>query len=314
MAKQLNLSEFKKRSDLESTLVVIGHVALVLGPLFLASWIGVSIYWLGSWLWVGLLMNGLLNLMHECAHYHVFHKRRGSDLLGHWLLGPLFLANFDSYRERHWKHHLHLGVSGDTKDAYLVDIRGTGLARLMLKCVTLRAAFEKFQVQVEVKSVEAPPSRVWIGRTLLVQGALLGILMLVAGPIAGRTVWPWGFLTATLAYALVYLYGLASLTVYAATLRAIAEHQIEAGGISETGRAALRNFRCGPVAWLIFGAYGFAEHATHHREPAIPYYHLSWVTSKLAAVDSELQPRHRYLTEIMTLTGIRTPDKSPKAN
>ena len=100
----------------------------------------------------------------------------------------------------------------------------------------------------------------------------------------------------------------------AATLRAIAEHQIEAGGISETGRAALRNFRCGPVAWLIFGAYGFAEHATHHREPAIPYYHLSWVTSKLAAVDSELQPRHRYLTEIMTLTGIRTPDKSPKAN
>jgi len=246
-------------------------------------------------------MSGLLNLMHECAHYHVFRERAGSDLIGRWLLGPLLMADFDGYRERHWKHHVHLGVDGDTKSSYLVDIRSIGLVRLFVECLTLQAAVQKFRTQVSVESLEASPRTGWVKRTALMQAGLLGILVLLAGPISGRVVWPWGLLTAGLAYGLVYVYGLGSLTVYAATLRAIAEHQKEAGQESATGRAALRNFQCGPVAWLVFGAYGFAEHATHHREPALAYYHLPRATAYLAATDKELVPRYRYVTEILAL-------------
>jgi fatty acid desaturase len=301
MAKRINLVEFEKRADSKSWAIVAGHVSLVLAPVLLAALIGPSLLWLVLWVLFGLLMSGLLNLMHECAHYHVFRERVGSDLIGRWLLGPLLLADFDGYRERHWKHHTHLGVDGDTKDSYLVDIRNIGLVRLLLECLTLQAAVQKFRTQVSVESLDTLPRTDWIKRTALVQVGLLGILVLVAGPISGRAVWPRGLLTAGLAYGLVYVYGLGSLTVYAATIRAIAEHQKEVGQNSATGRAALRNFKCGPVAWLVFGAYGFAEHATHHREPALAYYHLPRATAYLAATDKELEPRYRYITEILAL-------------
>jgi fatty acid desaturase len=301
MAKRINLVEFEKRADSKSWAIVAGHVSLVLAPVFLAALIGPSLLWLVLWVLFGLLMSGLLNLMHECAHYHVFRERAGSDLIGRWLLGPLLLADFDGYRERHWKHHTHLGVDGDTKDSYLIDIRNIGLVRLFLECLSLQAAVQKFRKQVSVESSDVLPRAGWIKRTALVQAGLLGILVLLAGPISGRVLWPWGLLTAGLAYALVYVYGLASLTIYAATLRAIAEHQKEAGQKSTTGRAVLRNFKCGPVAWLVFGAYGFAEHATHHREPALAYYHLPRATAYLAATDKELVPRYRYITELLAL-------------
>jgi fatty acid desaturase len=301
MAKRINTAEFRKRADYTSCAIVVSHVMLTLGPAFLAAWIGPSPWWVALWLCMGLLMNGLLNLMHECAHYHVFQKRRGSDLLGRWLLGPLLLADFDGYRERHWKHHIHLGVDGDTKDAYLVDIRGARLAQLLLKCLTLQTAAEKFRTQLGGKKPAAGRSLPWIIRTALGQAVLLGLLVLVAGPIRGQALWPHGILVGSLGYILVYLYGLASLTVCAATLRAIAEHQIEVGQNSTTGRAALRNFDCGPLAWLVFGAYGFAQHATHHREPALPYYNLPEATAYLAAEDIEFSPSHKYLTEIITL-------------
>lgn len=301
MGNRINLTEFRKRSDAKSWLIVTSHISLVMGAVFLAVWIGTSWWWIGLWLWFGLLMSGLLNLMHECAHYHVFQDRKGSDWLGHWVLAPLLLADFDGYRERHWKHHTHLGIDGDTKDAYLVDVRGFGLFRLLLQCLTLHTALGRFGKQLQPGDLEKVKRRDWMKRTVVVQVVFLASLLIVAGPMAGRNLWPSGLMAAGLAYGLIYGYGLASLTVYAATLRAIAEHQIEVGQSSETGRAALRNFQCGPVSWLIFGAYGFAEHATHHREPALAYYHLQRATEYLATTDHDLLPKHRYVSEILKL-------------
>jgi fatty acid desaturase len=312
MGNRLNLGEFKKRADAISWVAVLCHVSLVLAPVFLAAWNGPSVYWIASWLWFGLLMSGLLNLMHECAHFHVFQRRQGSDLLGHWLVGPLALADFEGYRQRHWKHHTHLGVDGDTKDAYLVDIHGWKLLSVFLQCLSLQMAVRKFQVQVELKASQEVATlrpKPWIERTIAVQGMFFLCLLVAAGPAAGRRIWPQGLLVAIAAYTCVYLYGLASLTVFAATLRAIAEHQLEPGQHSETGRAALRNFQCGPISWLIFGAYGFAEHATHHREPGLPYYHLSKATAQLTAEDVQFARSDRYFTELFTLATGR--DKHP---
>ena len=56
------------------TLLAVGVVMLVTpGP----GWLTIA-----YWMFFGLSANGLLNLMHECAHLHVFKERRGSDLLG----------------------------------------------------------------------------------------------------------------------------------------------------------------------------------------------------------------------------------------
>ena len=303
MAKRIELAKYGKRPDLRSLITVVGHLVLVLSPVYWAAFLGPSPWWLVLWLAFGFLMNGLLNLMHECAHYHVFSPRAGSDFLGRWVLGPLALADFDGYRDRHWKHHTHFGIDGDTKDAYLEDIRGIKLAVFVLSCLTLREASRKFRHQTErgkAKPQEPVKSFHWLARAALFQVLLFGSLILVAN-LAGGRYWSRAFFAAFLAYGFVYGYGLASITVFAATLRAVAEHQLEAGQAPWPRRGALRNFKCGPISLLILGAYGFAEHGTHHCEPSLPYYHLPQATAELAADDPELAPVRGYWSELATL-------------
>src|SRR4029077_16139897 len=95
------------------------------------------------------------------------------------------------------------------------------------------------------------------------------------------------------AYGFVYLYGMASLTIVMATLRAVAEHQREATS-ADASRAALRNLRSGPAARVLLGCYGFSDHATHHRFPSIPAYNLPKATAKLGLMEREYVPRDSY--------------------
>jgi fatty acid desaturase len=303
MAMRIELAKYPKRSDIRSSLTVIVHLALVVSPLVVAARMGPSWWWILLWMSFGFLMNGLLNLMHECAHYHVFVGRQGSDLLGRWILGPLAIADFDGYRWRHWKHHTNFGIDGDPKDTYLVDIRGSKLITFFLRCLTLSEALRKLRhasTQGEGQEKTTLNPMLWLARTAVFQALLFGLLLVVAGPAAGRA-WTQAFLVAVMVYSVIYVYGLGSLTVFAATLRAVAEHQLEAGQIPSPRRGALRNFKCGPISRLIFGAYGFAEHGTHHVEPSLPYYHLTAATNELAKDDPELAPDHQYIKELAEL-------------
>jgi fatty acid desaturase len=307
MAKRIDPSKFPKRTDASSLAIIALHVLIVIAPVYLAAFIGPRLYWLPLGIWFGVLMNGLLNLMHECAHFHVFRARAGSDFLGRWILGPLALADFDAYRSRHWKHHIHLGTDEDTKDAYLIDIARGKIFLLLLRCLLLLEAARKFRHQTNAREPkrDTPASLTWLAaRTAVVQILFFLSLVAVAALAAGRP-WQNAVWSAVLAYATVYGYGLASITVFAATLRAIAEHQLETGLPSPDGRAALRNFHCGPFSLLVFGAYGFAEHATHHREPRLPYYWLREATRELGAHDPALLPTHEYLPEIFNFVRSR---------
>src|SRR5690606_16775516 len=144
----------------------------IVGP----SWLLVPL-----WIWFGVGMHGLLNLMHETAHNHVFRRRWACELLGGWLLGPLTLADFEVYRQRHWRHHRHLGVEGDTKDAYLIDVRGAGMLRFLGRCLTLREAAAKFRSTRGTGDQDAARSpAAWLPRVVVVQVALAASLLLTA--------------------------------------------------------------------------------------------------------------------------------------
>lgn len=289
MADTPSTEWFAKRRDSRSWAIVAAHVALVFAPVYLAAVLRPSVAYIGLWVWFGLTANGLLNLMHECAHLLAFRRKSSSLLLGRWFLGPLVVADFDSYRERHWAHHRNLGSDDDPKHAYLVDVTGSSVWRFVLRCMFLREAVgkasESSQTPAQLPDPEARPGRLGgaVARILVVQGVLVASLLLCA--LAAHQRLAPALWSAGVAYVGVYMYGLAALTILAATLRAIAEHQVGDDGSATQGRAALRNFSAGPVGRLFFGAYGFAQHATHHREPGVPHYRLRALTSELAAAD-----------------------------
>ncbi len=304
MNKPMPESAREKRSDLISLLVVFAHTGFVVAPLFVVAATGLTWWIVLLWLWFGASMNGLLNLMHECSHYHVFKAKLGSDLLGHWILGPLSLTDFDDYRKRHWDHHRNLGADDDPKYAYRVDLRGVRFALVLVKCLLGVEALRKFVFQLKNKSSTSIDGGVksyrWLLRAFLFHVALASVLFVVAqyhNPWMG-SVEVGGRVAMTIG---VYAYGLSSLTVFFATLRAIAEHQIDSSKAAYRGQAALRNFTCSIPTWLLMGAYGFSDHATHHERPAIPYYRLGEVTRELSIGDRSFEPVYSYPA---TLVGI----------
>jgi fatty acid desaturase len=280
----------RKRPDAVSALRVAAHLSFVFLPVYLAASLGPSLWLLPLWLWFGLSMHGILNLMHEASHFHVFHARAASDRLGHWLLGPLIASDFETYRQRHWDHHRFAGEENDTKDAYLLDLRGRRFAAFLLRCLFLREAIVKFRkTRIEgnagTERKNSPARTAWMVRTLVVQ-FLFGLSLLATAAAthgsAGWTMW----LSALLAWGFVYAYGLMSLTLFIASLRSVAEHgpgPEGEPGATTTGRAWMRNMRCGALGRLLMGCYGFAEHATHHRSPAVPAYLLPAETARLVA-------------------------------
>ena len=133
--------------------------------------------------------------------------------------------------------------------------------------------------------------KAWILRVLAVQ-AILGASLLLTSLAAGFSFWL-ALFQSVIIYGFVYLYGLMSVTIFAAALRAIAEHQVY-GTPDRAGYAALRNFKCNWITRFLMGAYGFGEHETHHLHPGIPYYHLPRLTEELAHEQPSLVAKHGY--------------------
>jgi fatty acid desaturase len=294
---QVDAGTHARRADTLSLSIAIAHVALAYTPVYLAAAVGPSWLLVPCWLAVGWLHNGLINLMHECAHYLMFRRRWANDLLGGWVLAPLVLTDFAEYRRRHWDHHRHLGGPQDPKLVYRTDIRGSGIAALALRCAVGIEALRRITEKPEIEAPAAGAGRKALApRLFLAHGLLLASLYYVAYVSHGsprRALW-----ATALAYG-VWGYGLGAVTIFAAALRAIAEHQVYEDAAPHEGEAALRNLKCNPLTRLVFGAYGFGEHATHHREPAVPYYALPALTDRLAADEPTLVARQGYLATIL---------------
>src|SRR5690349_1713864 len=127
-------SLISKRSDAVSALVVAAHAIFALAPVYIACALGLGWWLVPLTLWFGAGMNSMLLLMHECSHYHVFTSKKACTALGRWVLGPMALADFEGYRQRHWEHHRSLGTDADPKYVYHTSIRGWRLFTLLLKC------------------------------------------------------------------------------------------------------------------------------------------------------------------------------------
>src|SRR4030095_12576925 len=64
----------------------------------------------------------------------------------------MVLANFDSYRRRHWDHHRFVGVEGETKGTYLIDIQGKNLLWFWCRCAFMIEAVRRFAGQTDSRT------------------------------------------------------------------------------------------------------------------------------------------------------------------
>ena len=78
-------------------------------------------------------------------------------------------------------------------------------------------------------------------------------------------------------------------------IRTVAEHHQGPDNVLDSGVAALRNVESGPLTRLFLSGYGFAEHATHHREPGVPAYRLQAYTRELSREEPRLKPCSGYV-------------------
>ncbi len=295
-----------KRSDAWTATIVGAHLAFTYAPVYLAAASQPGLVLVAYWLWFGAGQNGLINLMHECAHRLAFRSAAANEFLGQRVLAPLVITDFAEYRDRHWEHHRQLGTAKDTKLVYRTDIRGFGLLRLAIRALAGVEAIRRLTERPIESSDETKVKAAGAWRLLVpTQALFLGSIFAVAFLTHGRTLA--ALVAGAAAYGFVYAYGLASITVFAAAIRAIAEHQIGGDTPATAGNAALRNLRCNPMTRLVFGAYGFGEHATHHAHPNVPYYRLPALTLDLARTDPALVPGRGYLGTLARLASRPAP-------
>jgi len=292
----------EKRSDAVSLSIVVCHFAFVLAPLCLAAALPPGLIHIVFWAWFGVSAHGLTNLMHEAAHRHVFKHGWASDFLGRWVLGPLFISNFDVYRDCHWDHHRKFGEDDDSKDVYLVSIAGWNLFRFAVTCLLGKIAVQRFVGQfrspsTNASAVEAVAMAI---RIAIFHGSLI-VLLVVIGAASSSWYLEEALIRSALAYFFVYLYGLGGLTVFVAALRAIAEHQRGTAGGVDHGRATLRNLKINPITQFLLGAYGFANHAVHHEWPGIPSYRLPEAMTVMADADMRYEPSQGYGSVLLSL-------------
>ena len=282
-----------KRSDFISIIVSFSHILFVFFPLFLSTFFDSIILTVLSFIWVGVFVNGVINLMHESAHRLVFKKKSYCDFLGEFILGPLLITDFKACRNRHWVHHNKLGSEEDTKFIYKKKIKGFNFIIFFFECIFLKEGIAKFIYQFRNSS----KTKISIGffiKTVSFQAILFSLMFFSQMVFLNQSL-DEIFINTILCYVFVYLYSLASLGVFFSSLRAIAEHQIN-NNINEHhhGHAILRNLKSNFLTNLIFGSYGFADHATHHEYPSIPSYNLKKFRKEIEEDNIVLKPTKGY--------------------
>jgi fatty acid desaturase len=304
-----------RRADAVSGAAIAAHAAAVLAPVYLAAWVGPGWSTVVFWLWFGLFSQGLLLVLHECVHELTFRRISINEAVARWVFAPLFFTDFEAFRKRHWAHHREIGRDSDPKYTYRTDITGWAFVRLAVETLTLIGALRRvFYQSGEQSGATAASTRVAVAALALGQTVVLVTLIAVArlGHPESWTATVW---SSAVAYGVVYVYGLASLTVLVHALRGIAEHRRCSDGEPVDGDAALRNFTSPLLARWIFGTYGFCEHATHHRFPAVPYYQLPELTRRSASTNPDLSPVGSHFEQLRRLvSGNRQALHAPQPN
>ena len=220
-----------RRSDAQTAALLAAHFAFVFGPAWLAAWAGPGWLTIACWLWVGLFAHGF-HLGDARAHPQAPLPRPAVERMGRVpadrAVVPRRLRCVPSPA---LAHHRRLGTPDDPKYTYRIDPAGTQFLTLALSMLTVIGGARRFSHQVGEQSGGSAGSRTPGARRPQRSSSLSSWrasspprardIRTTGSPRSGPPPSPTG---------VVFLYGLASLTVWMTTLRGIAEHRRAGSG------------------------------------------------------------------------------------
>ena len=258
----MGIEAHPRRSDVVSGSLLALHFGVVFAPIYMIAVIGPGWMAILAWLWFGLLIQGALLSLHEAAHKMLFKSVSRNEFVAHWLLAPLFMADFDAFRQRHWQHHRELGQDGDPKYTYRMNVSGWRFPLFVLSTLTLFEGVRRSIYQSGKLSGSTAESGKQALIAIFVTQTVFFLSVAVVAWFAHPDSWQGALWSLATAYGFVYLYGLASLGVLMIALRGIVEHRPLRPDEPRQGGAALRNFENG-FRHLSLGMRGIFEGGLH---------------------------------------------------
>lgn len=194
-------------------------------------------------------MTGFSSLMHECWHRYAVSSVALNELIGRWIVSPMFLLDFDRYRDRHFQHHRHVGQEGDPDNAAWQKTVREFVADIAARLTVVPKVASMLFTQRPIKQQAAPR----------LSTRAVGAIVLFHGLWAGTCVTfsPVLFITA---YVLPLIVASSLLS-----LREYREHFY-----LQDGRLVTCDIDCSLIERLLIAGGYFNFHASHHVFPELP--------------------------------------------
>jgi fatty acid desaturase len=255
----------------------VGTWAAILLGLGVAARLPHPALWIGVFILISTRQLALSHLLHDAAHFNISRDKVRNDWISDIFFAAPTLISTGTYRTIHRDHHVYLGEAARDSDVRTwYTLRGWRVVR--------RVAFTLLGVEA-VKTMASYSARgkdQSVDQTVRHLGlvAVTNLVLLAYCTLLGSI----------LAYFVLWLLPLFTLTVLLLTLRVIAEHQ--SPGYAALGADAfdrdmlpplVRTIEAGPIGRFLLGSMNFCYHHEHHLYPAVPY--------------ARLPELHRLLTE-----------------
>jgi fatty acid desaturase len=216
-------------------------------------------------MWIGARQHALGVLLHEGAHFRIFHKKKWNDLLSELVLGwPIFI-NVQAFRNVHLRHHAHLNSSDDPDwmnkqtENWRFPKNKAALIWLHLKDITgLSAPVYLFQHRAQFYIKKKGKKDVIY---LLKRLAFYLVVIFF--------IWYFGVFKEFLLYWIVPLFTWLNFIFH---IRSISEHSAfdhKDGVLGGTRTVLLSKFE-----QLFMAPNNINYHSAHHMYPSVPYYRL----------------------------------------